>query len=95
MAHINITPPACTLYATTAENDRCPDVVMVNASASPAQLLGLAHGRCRELAMLAELAAVGDAGESELRQVAEHLWTGLETVVEVLDAMSRRMGGKE
>lgn len=91
--HIDITPPGCDLYARIGETDRCPDVVVLNANASAAQLLGFAHGRCRELTMLANLASTSDAAESELRQCAEHLWTGLETLLTVLDCMEKRIGG--
>lgn len=69
-------------------------MVLLHNDASLAQLLGFAHGRCRELCMLANLASCGDSAESELRQVAEHLWSGLETVVTTLDIMSTRMGAE-
>lgn len=90
--HVDITPLGCDLFATPSETARCSDVVFLNASASPAQLLGLAYGRCRELAMLANLAGSRDASESELRQCLEHLWIGLDTVVVVLDRLGHRMG---
>lgn len=92
--HIDITPPACNLFANTSETDHCPDVVLLNANASAAQLLGFAHGRCRELTMFAYLASTSDAAESELRQCAEHLWNGLETLLTVLDCMEKRIGGE-
>jgi len=91
--HIDITSPACDLYTNAEESARCPDVVLLNASASASQLLGFAHGRCRELAMFAFLASTSDAAENELRQCAEHLWNGLETMLTVLDCMEKRLGG--
>lgn len=89
--HADITPPICDVYACTEESERCPSVVLLHQDASPAQLLGFAHGRCLELAMLANLASCGNASESELRKVAEYLWSGLETVAITLDVMSTRM----
>ncbi len=91
--HIDITPAGCDLYATSGETARCPDVVLLNANASAAQLLGFAYGRCRELAMLANLASTSDEGEGELRQCTEHLWIGLEALLTVLDCMHTRIGG--
>jgi hypothetical protein len=91
--HIDITPAGCDMYARIGETDRCPDVVLLNANASTAQLLGFAYGRCRELAMLANLASSSHAAEGELRQCAEHLWIGLETLLTVLDCMDKRIGG--
>lgn len=89
--HADITPPICGVYARTEESERCPSVVLLHHDASPAQLLGFAHGRCLELAMLANLASCGNASESELRKVAEYLWSGLETVSITLEVMSTRM----
>ena len=91
--HIDITPPGCDLFARPDEYERCPDVVLLNANASAAQLLGLAHIRCREMAMLACLASTGNASEGELRRCTEHLWNGLETLLTVLDCMEKRIGG--
>ena len=94
LAHIDITPPSALLYATTTETDRCPSVALLHNEASAFQLLGFAHGRCRELAMLASFASSSCAAEDELREAAEHLWNGLETLLTVLDAMSTRMKGQ-
>lgn len=91
--HIDITPIGSDCFARLDETERCPDVVLLNANASASQLLSLAHSRCRELTMFASLASTSDAAESELRQCAEHLWTGLETVVVLLDRMENRMRG--
>lgn len=91
--HTDVSPPSCMLFSSMADNLRCPDVVMLNANASLAQLLGFAHGRCRELCMLANLASCSNEGENELRQAAEHLWTGLETVLSTLDAMANKVEG--
>lgn len=91
--HIDITPAGCDLFADAGETARCPDVLLLNANASASQLLGFAHGRCRELAMLASLASTSDFAEGELRQCAEHLWIGLETLLTVLDCMKKRIGG--
>lgn len=93
-AHIDITPPSALLYATTTETNHCPSVALLHNEASPFQLLGIAHGRCRELSLLAFLASTSDAGEDQLREAAEHLWNGLETLLAVLDAMSTRMEGQ-
>jgi hypothetical protein len=92
MTTFDITPPCCGLYATPAEADACPQVVVVNTSASPAQLLGLVEGRCRELAMLAMLASASHAAEADLRQCLAHLWTGLDTVNKVLHHLTNRPG---
>lgn len=94
LAHIDITPPSALLYATTTETDHCPSVALLHNEASPLQLLGFAHGRCRELAMLASFASRSDGAEGELMEAAEHLWSGLETLLAVLDAMSTRMKGQ-
>ena len=91
---VDVTPPHCHLYSNQAESDLCPQVVLVNASASPFQLLGLVEGRCREMALLAELAATSSAAEDELRQCAEHLWLGLESVLKTLDLMGRKIQGR-
>ena len=91
VAHADITPPSCSVYSSTEEHERCPRVVLLHKDASPAQLLGYAHDRCCELAMLANLASCGNSSESELRQVTQHLWNGLEAVVKTLDMMSVRM----
>jgi len=91
--HIDITPAGCDQFAHPSETERCPDVVLLNANASASQLLGFAHGRCRELTMLASLASNSDFAESELRQCAEHLWLGLETLLTVLDYVEKRIGG--
>lgn len=89
--HIDITPPMALLYSTTKENDHCPSVALLHKDAHPSQLLGFAHGRCRELAMLASFASTSSAAEHELREAAEHLYNGLETLVTVLDVLSTRM----
>lgn len=94
LAHIDITPPSALMYVTSPEVDRCPSVALLHNEASPLQLLGFAHGRCRELAMLASLAARSDGAEDELKEAAEHLFNGLDTLLIVLDAMSTRMKGQ-
>lgn len=94
LAHIDITPPSALLYATTTETDRCPSVALLHNESSLLQLLGFAHGRCRELSMLASLTSRSDASEGELRESAEHLCNGLGTLLIVLDAMSTRMKGQ-
>jgi hypothetical protein len=94
LAHIDITPPSALLYATSPEADRCPSVALLHNEASPLQLLGFAHGRCRELAMLASFASRSDGAEDELKEAAEHLFNGLDTLLTVLDAMYMRMKGQ-
>lgn len=91
--HADITPPSCGIYASQADAERCPSVLQLHKDASPDQLLGFAHGRARELAMLANLASSSVEGEAALREVCEHLWNGLEMVTTTLDVMSTRMGG--
>ena len=88
---IDVTPPACNLFATMGEMNG-PPVLFLNSQANPAQLLGLVHGRCRELRMLANLASSGNSAECELREVAEHIWAGLDAVIFTLEALSKRMG---
>lgn len=90
--HVDITPPACGVFARQGDEERCPAVLLLHADATPAQLLGFAHGRVRELCMLASLASASNEGEGELREVAEHLWLGLEGVLATLNAMHKRMG---
>jgi hypothetical protein len=90
--HADITPPSCGIYASQVDAERCPSVLLLHNDASPDQLLGFAHGRARELAMLANLAASSMEGEAALREVCEHLWNGLEMVTTTLDVMSTRMG---
>jgi hypothetical protein len=94
LAHIDITPPSALMYVTSSEADRCPSVALLHNEASPLQLLGFAHGRCRELAMLASFASSSCAAEDELREAAEHLCNGLETLLTVLEVMSMRIEGQ-
>lgn len=88
--HVDITPAGCDLWATVSESG---PVVLLNADAPPAMLLGFLRVRCRELLALASMAACGSEGEAELRAVAEHLWGGLETVMVGLNAMADQLPG--
>lgn len=90
-APVDITPPQCGVFALAGDDERCPSVVMLHPDASVAQLLGLAHGKCSELATLAGLAANSSEHESELRVTAAHLANGLDMVLATLDAIHRRL----
>lgn len=85
----DITPAGCDLFSTTDEIGH--PVVLLNKAAPPALLLGFVTGRCRELLVLADLAANSDEGETELRAVAGHLWAGLETVLAGMDALAEQL----
>lgn len=91
--HVDITPPACGVFARQGDEERCPAVLLLHADATPAQLLGYAFGRCEELALFAEMASSSTGSEGELRQATKHLWLGLEGVLATLNAIDKRMGG--
>lgn len=91
---VDVTPPRTELYSTAEEADRCPHVVLVNASASPAQLLGLVEGQCREMALLAYFASTSSSVEGEGCEALEHIWLGLESVLKTLDLMGRKIHGR-
>lgn len=90
-APVDITPPQCHVFAMPGDTERCPAVVTLNPDASIAQLIGFAHGRCGEMAMLAGLATNSMESEGEMRLATAHLASGLDQVIAVLDAIHRRL----
>ena len=91
VGYLDITPPACDLFASAAEVRNTPPVLLLNENASTARLLGFVRGRCSELLTLASLAVCGNSAEDELRTVLSSIFDGLDTVVVGLDCLSRRL----
>lgn len=88
---VDITPPSCFNFEMEGDRDRCSAVLTLHRDASVAQLTGYAHGRCRELALLADMASRSDLCEAELRETAGHLTEGLHAVIATLNAIHAKL----
>jgi hypothetical protein len=88
-AHIDVTPPGASLFCTVAET--AEPALLLNGSAPQARLLGLALSQTKQLRMMAQMAATGNGStEAELKEVAEVLWEGLDTLTACLEAMGQQ-----
>lgn len=89
-AHIDITPPGASALCTVAET--AEPALLLNGNAPQARLLGLAMSQTRQLRMMAQMAATGTGNtEAELKEVAEVLWEGLDTLTACLQAMGEQL----